>query len=94
MLPPSLSLPTGHLHHRVHVLRKLEAVPEEDQEESQDHEREGDETVCLAFLAYFPNLMLLNHTVKNHVIIAILFYLHIHSIYLYTYRVVICCILL
>ena len=29
---------TGDLHHRVHVIRKFEAVSEEDKEESQDDE--------------------------------------------------------
>lgn len=34
-------VPAGHLHHRVHVFRKSEAVFEKDKEKSQDYERKG-----------------------------------------------------
>lgn len=34
-------LPAGHFHHRVHVLRKSEAVFKKDKEKPQDHERKG-----------------------------------------------------
>lgn len=37
----SSSASPGHIHHRVHVIREPQAVPEENQEEPQDHERQG-----------------------------------------------------
>lgn len=39
--PPPPPPPPGHIHHRVHVIREPQAVPEENQEEPQDHERQG-----------------------------------------------------
>ncbi|XP_026919490.2 nuclear receptor-binding protein 2 isoform X3 [Acinonyx jubatus] len=33
--------PTGHLHHRVRVVRQPQAIPQEDQEKPQSHERPG-----------------------------------------------------
>ena len=38
---PSSQL-AGHFHHGVHVVRQPQAVPEENQEEPQDHECQGD----------------------------------------------------
>lgn len=40
-LTPSPPPSSGHIHHRVHVIREPQAVPEENQEEPQDHERQG-----------------------------------------------------
>lgn len=33
--------PTGYIHHRVHVVRQPQAIPEENEEEPQDYECEG-----------------------------------------------------